>query len=110
LCIAVNNFVFNIRHFDTNCPPTSGNSLSDLQFRYCLTRIIHRLLKISQTNAIKAQGDKQYLLEINTPKFECALKLSSRIYFVTKTLKYASIPADFDASYLHKANFMNKAG
>jgi len=36
--------------------------------------------------------------------------LPSRIYFVAKPLKYASIPADFDASYLHKANSMNKAG
>jgi len=52
---------------------------------------------------------KRFLALIITPK-ECSLKLSSRIYFVAKPLKYASIPTGFDASYLHKANFMNKAG
>jgi hypothetical protein len=38
------------------------------------------------------------------------LKLSSHICFVAKPLKYISIPADFDALHLHKANSMNNPG
>jgi len=44
---------------------------------------------------------------INTHKYRYALKLSSRICYVAKSLKYNSIPVNFDVLHLHKANSMN---
>ncbi len=50
------------------------------------------------------------LNRIHSPKVGYFLKLSSRIYFVTNSLKYKDMSVESGASYLHKDNFMNNQG
>ena len=64
-----------------------------------LSRFCHK------TNALKF-----IRLRLMRLKVGCRLKFSSRIYFVTNSLKYKDMSAEFGASYLHKENFMNYCG